>query len=113
MRNRGLKNRFDRNELRAVWCFHYTCLWCGKSGADCFHHIISPSSPSYQEGDFNTSILNACPLHNHDCHLYNGELHNKETEKKLLNKVADCLIGEGYALKEKDLTFLSVYSHLY
>ena len=74
---------------------------------------MSPSSPRFKKGDFNSSILNACPIHNFGCHLYNSELHNEENEKMLLKKVIEHLIKEGYRLKKKDNDFLNAYSKLY
>ena len=114
MKNRGLKNRFDKEELESAWSGHYYCLWCGKSGADCFHHIISRSSGErYIAGDHNSSVLNSFPIHNHKCHLYNSQLHKPENEKKFLTKVATILQNNGYELKKKDLDFLEVYSKMY
>ena len=113
MRNRGLKNRFDREELRRAWAFWDICLWCGKRGFNAFHHIISPSSPRYKAGDFNSSILNAFPIHNYKCHLYNPELHKLENEKRLLREVLRILLRNGYKLKEKDVRFYRAYEELY
>ena len=109
-----LKNRFDKNDLNSVWAFSYfRCMWCGESHANCFHHIISPSSPQYREGSFNSSILNACPLNNFKCHLYNPELHKIENEKMLLRRVVEKVLKSGYVLKEKDKEFMRVYQNLY
>lgn len=112
MKNRGLKNRFG-NDVRIAWTSWYKCLWCGKSGADCLHHIKSPSSRDYKKGKFNRSALNSCPLHNHSCHLYNPELHKPETEEKLLLKVFDVLGKNGYKLKEIDEDFIKNYIENY
>ena len=113
MKNSGLKNRFNRDRLQAAWRFSYKCLWCGKSRFDAFHHIISPSSQAYQAGNFNSSILNACPIHNHGCHLYNPELHKAETEKMLLEKVLEILIKTDIKFNEKDKEFFRTYKELY
>ncbi len=109
MQNKGLQNRFDPNEIRATWCFWFICLWCGKSGADCFHHIKSPSSSDYQKGKFNQSMLNSFPIHNFSCHLYNPELHKIETEKRFMQKTYEALINTGYQLKEIDKEFIRKY----
>jgi len=113
MRNNGLKNRFDKNRLNSAFAFHYKCLWCDKAGSDCFHHIISASSTNYREGEFNSSILNACPIHNHKCHLYNSELHKTENEKMLLNKVLEVLALENISFNDLDRKFFDVYRKLY
>ncbi len=113
MRRSGLQNRFDREELNATWTFFHRCLWCDKSGFDSFHHIKSPSSQDYRNGEFNESMLNSCPIHNFGCHLYNGQLHHLSVEKRLLRKVADALVKEGYKLKQKDNDFLNVYAMNY
>lgn len=109
----GLKNRFNPNKLIDCWAFHYKCLWCGKSGADCFHHIISPSSQEFKAGDFNNSVLNSCPIHNDGCHIYNPALHQIKNEEALLQKVLCILLANGYALVKKDYEFIGNYKHLY
>ena len=113
MKNRGLRNRFNQEKLRAVWAFEYSCLWCGESGFDCFHHIMSPSSPRYLDGKFNSSILNACPIHNQKCHLYNPELHKIDSERKMLQGVLKHLVLSGFKFKDKDAEFYEKYSALY
>ena len=113
MKNRGLKNRFNKDRVRSVWAFHYKCLWCGKAGFDCLHHIISPSSQIYQKGSFNSSVLNSCPIHNHGCHLYNPRLHKRDNERKLLKNVLGILIKSGIKLNEKDKRFFNAYKELY
>ena len=113
MKQSGLKNRFDSDELSSAWTFWIHCLWCWKSSPDCFHHIISPSSQSYKEGHFNNSILNSCPIHNEGCHLYNPALHKIENEKILLRSVLLILLVSGYQLTLKDYSFIENYSELY
>ena len=114
MKNRGLRNRFNREDIATVWVFDYfDCMWCGENHADCFHHVISPSSMRYQDGDFNSSILNACPLSNFKCHLFNGDLHKIENEKILLRKVVRKVLKSSYKLKEKDNEFMRVYWKMY
>lgn len=109
-----LKNRFDPNDISDVWAFDYfRCMWCGKPHANCFHHVKSPSSSDYVKGDFNSSILNACPLNNFDCHLYIPELHTLENEKTLLKKIIKKVLESGYVLKDKDKKFIEAYQGLY
>jgi len=88
-------------------------LWCGKTGFNAFHHIISPSSQWYKKGDFNRSILNSFPIHNHGCHLYNPDLHKPETEKRLLKQVLRILLSRGYELTKRDVEFYQAYKGLY
>jgi len=113
MKNRGLKHRFNKDELKSVWCFKYHCLWCLEAGFDCFHHIMSSSSPRFIDGNFNSSILNAYPIHNNNCHLYNPELHKPENEKAMLKRVLDILRKEGYKLKPIDIEFMRNYKEMY
>ena len=113
MKSNGLRNRFSQDELCSAWAFHYKCLWCGKGGFDCFHHIKSPSSSNYKDGSFNKSILNSYPIHNFGCHLYNSELHKPENESRMLKEVLRILLREDYTLKERDKKFMSVYSDCY
>jgi hypothetical protein len=74
---------------------------------------MSPSSSRYKKGDFNQSVLNACPIHNHGCHLYNSNLHKIETEKKLLQAILRVVLQSGYLLQEIDKQFLNTYKKLY
>jgi len=113
MKNRGLGNRFNQDELKIVWSHWHWCLWCGRAGADSFHHIISPSSPRFKEGEFNQSILNACPIHNFSCHLYNSELHKEKSERYLLQKVISFLLANHYVFKDIDVQFFKAYQELY
>jgi hypothetical protein len=108
---KGLQHRFDVEELQSAWAFNTQCFWCYRYNADAFHHVISPCSCDYQQGDFNSSILNSFPIHNFGCHLYNPELHR--SEKQMLNKVMKYLLSTGYKLTEKDVEFYKVYKKLY
>ena len=113
LNNKGLKNRFDKDLLQSVYAFHYTCLVCGENGADAFHHVLSPSSKQYIPGKHNSSILNACPIHNFRCHLYNPNLHKPEMERMLLKKIIKLLLKLGYKLKPIDIEFYQNYRDLY
>ena len=113
MKKSGLKNRFNQEKLKSIWCFNNKCLWCEKPAPDAFHHIISPSSPKYKKGHFNNSILNACPIHNGGCHLYNPELHKEVNEKRLLIKVIKYLVKNDYGFTQKDIEFYKAYRELY
>ena len=113
MKRSGLKNRFNKDLLQSVFAFHYTCLVCGENGADAFHHILSPSSSRFIPGNFNSSIFNACPIHNFRCHLQNFDLNKPETEKRLLKKVASAIMKTGYKLQKIDIEFYRNYKKLY
>ena len=108
MKNTGLKYRFAPLE-KEVWMFWHRCMWCGENKWDCLHHIISPSSMGHQPGEFNASILNSSPMHNHKCHLDNGKLHHRDTEIKLLEKTMTVLIHKEYKLTDLDREFIDAY----
>jgi len=108
MKQSGLHNRFAKDDTEA-WMFWYRCMWCGQNGWDCLHHIISPSSRGHRIGDFNESILNSSPMHNHKCHIDNGELHHRETEIKLLEKTMTVLRHKDYQMKDIDKRFQMAY----
>ena len=124
MKQSGLKNRFS-SETRHVWLYWYDCLICGMNQIDTLHHIVSPSSRLYVDGDHNESVLNSCPIHNMkhpsaggeipNCHIGNeAYLYADETIKSLLNRVVRILLEDlGYQLKPRDIAFIQVYKHLY
>lgn len=106
-----LKNRFNIEKLNSAWFGCFRCFWCGKNGADAFHHIMSPSSCYYKKGDFNKSPLNSTPIHNFGCHLYNYELHKHESE--LLIKTLKYLLKNKYYFNLRDVEFYCMYEWLY
>jgi len=108
MKQTGLQYRFDPLDTE-VWMFWHRCMWCGQNKWDCLHHIISPSSRDHRHGDFNASILNSSPMHNHGCHLDNGELHHRETEIKLLEKTMMVLAHKHYKATKLDKQFQMAY----
>jgi hypothetical protein len=113
MKNRGLKNRFNPDKLLRYWGADDKCSWCGKFGFNCFHHIISSQSWGWKKGNFNSSILNACPIHNEVCHLYNPALHKKENEKKLLMITLKHLVRKKYQFTDIDKQFFEAYKEMY
>lgn len=108
-----LKHRFNKDVLRGAWKDYQICNWCDTWGANCFHHIISPSSLRYKAGSHNSSIFNSSPLHNHKCHLYNGKLHHEGSEGMLLIKTMHYLMSHGYKPNAKDAEFYMIYKWLY
>ncbi len=108
----SLSNRFS-DDVYAVWAFSYTCHECGENGADCLHHIISPSNKEYIKGEHNTSVLNSAPLCNFKCHLYSSELHKNYKTKEYLEKTITFLVKEDYKLNENDIKFFNTYRKLY
>ena len=63
----------------------------------------------HKPGEFNTSILNSSPMHNHGCHLDNGKLHHRETEIKLLQKTMTAISLQEYELTDLDREFIETY----
>lgn len=113
MKNVGLKNRFAPT-TRLVWLYWHACLVCGRNGIEDLHHIMSPSSRHFRDGEHNTSVLNSCPIHNRVCHIGNDSfLHSDEQTKKLLNAVVEALDFLDYKPNENDRKFYEVYKHLY
>lgn len=113
MKNTGLKNRFSQ-EVRNQWLYWYSCMICGKNQQDVLHHIISPSSHLYVDGEHNESVFNSCPIHNFVCHIGNEAfLYKDETIRMLLWKTADALKEMDYTPNKKDLMFLRLYGAVY
>jgi len=108
-----LSDRFNETEAQRAWGFQNHCHWCGESGWDSIHHIVSPQSECHKKGSFNASLLNSAPMHNEGCHLYNAELHKPENEKRLLRKTLLLLTTNGYRFTKKDHTFYHIYQHLF
>jgi len=117
MRNAGLKNRFNQEDVNSFWCGWYTDLISGKNNADCLHHIKSPSSSDYKDGEFNKSVLNTCPLNNFETHIGNGKIHLRETETMLMAKVLKIAydkVGRGeYQFTKNDCEFIKEYKNNY
>jgi len=97
------KNNFTE-KTRSLFAFNFFCFYCWKSGADALHHIL---------GRCSNSPLNACPIHNHKCHLYNPDLNRKSTKKRLLRATYKYLMKEGYKLTDKDREFMKKYKEYY
>ena len=106
-----LKDRFPE-KVKQYWIGWYRCIECGKNHTDALHHIISPSSIDYIKGKHNESILNSCPINNHECHLYKP-LHSFKKQKELLNKVKDILDQRNYQYDLIDYQFIIKYRKYY
>ena len=104
----GLNHRFDK-DLLFEWLFWQRCLWCGENRWDAMHHVISPSSRDYQKTNANKSILNGCPIHNEECHLKNSQLHKRENEIDLLQKIIDIMVTKDYQFNKIDKQFIKTY----
>jgi hypothetical protein len=112
MKQSGLRNRFS-SEVRHVWLYWYSCMFCGQNQQDVLHHILSPSVRDYVDGNHNTSVFNSAPLHNFKCHIGN-EAWLGHNVRHLLNKVARSLLWDvGYTPNKLDLVFIHTYRHLY
>ena len=48
-------------------------------------------------------------MHNHKCHIDNGELHHREIEIKLLEKTMTVLAHKEYKMLRKDKQFQMAY----
>lgn len=107
----NLSNRFDKNEVKSFWAFHYFDIMDDKNDADCLHHIKSPQSQDYIEGEHNTSVLNSCPLNNFRNHIHKN-LHDIKTETKLIKEVIRIALQNEYRFNEKDVEFLKKYKIL-
>ncbi|HOE15459.1 MAG TPA: hypothetical protein PLH82_02130, partial [Candidatus Paceibacterota bacterium] len=97
LRNNGLRNDFDKDELRRWFAFDMVCYVCDRRHADCFHHIFGRES---------NSILNAAPLNNNLCHLYNPNLNRNGTRKKFAQRTFIFLMNQGYILNKNDMEFV-------
>ncbi len=113
MKNSGLKNRFSQ-ETRMAWLYWYSCMVCNENQQDVLHHIVSPSSRHYVDGEHNKSVFNSCPIHNMKCHIGKESwLYNEKNITFLLNKTASALESLDYQANKNDLVFLRIYSYLY
>lgn len=104
----ALKNRFPEEVLVfwSGWSFDLSEL--GHRVSNAIHHIISPSSNRYQEGEFNESIFNTCPIDNLKNHIGQA-MHTKEKEDILLERVMTVLIDRDWKLTNIDKQFLKTY----
>lgn len=100
----SLKNNFTP-KTRSLFYGCTICFWCGYSinkgeNVNALHHIVGRKS---------NSPLNACPIHNNFCHLYNPKLHKRDNEIMLINKTLTYLKKENYKLTDKDKEFYIKY----
>lgn len=103
-----MQHDFNKEELSRWFVWNYTCWWCGRSHANCFHHIQGRSSA------FADSILNAAPLNNFECHLpIHGKIRRKEYRVNFLQKTLSYLLPQGYELTEKDKGFIRDFQEEY
>lgn len=107
-----MHNNFSQEELIRWFIDNYECWNCGQNHMNCFHHIKGRGN-----GDSicESSILNAAPLNNFECHLkIHGELTgNVENVKALLAKTMRWLLKQGYQFNEVDTAFILKYKELY
>lgn len=88
---------------------HWTCADCGRSHANCLHHIFGRGDE--EQDDCESSPLNASPLNNFECHLAKHARHlTMEGKKKLLEFTWRLLLSRNYKLTEKDNRFLAKYA---
>lgn len=104
------KNNFTP-DTRLMFQDSWECWWCRMNTADVLHHIVGRGM---QNGDVESSPLNACFICNHKCHLkHHGLLMTEELQRKMLKKTYDYLESYGYTLTDKDKGFIQKYKHLY
>ena len=121
MKNSGLRNRFSQ-DTKSKWLGWNSCIVCmleGRpaSGADALHHIVSPSSMEYIDGEHNESILNSCPIHNQRCHIGNeAYLYKKENIARILKmvkRVLELYQDIDISQQQNDRDFEKLYRQLY
>lgn len=111
MKNTGMHNNFDLVELKRYFLYNFTCWWCNQSHADCFHHAVGRGNG---DSKCESSVLNAIPLNNFQCHLpVHGKLRKDENVKILLQKNMRYLLKQGFEFKEKDKEFVGKYYKYY
>lgn len=114
MKNNGLRNRFS-DSVRNAWLYWYNCMVCNENGCEVLHHIISPSSQLYIDGDHNASIYNSSPVHNQKCHVGNEAwLYDPENIKAMLLRTR-VAVNQFLDYEDTDIDrqFKQVYAHLY
>lgn len=98
-----LQNSFTEHS-KALFIWHYACMWCGQSKWSDLHHIL---------GRCSASILNASTLHNNVCHIGNGKLATFEVQSLLLKKTFDFLQKQKYVLTVEDIEFINKHKKHY
>lgn len=104
----ALKNRFPEEVLSFWNGWSFDLFELGHRRSDSLHHIISPSSQRYKEGEFNESIFNSCPIDNLKNHIGNA-MHTIEKEDLLLERVMTVLVDRDWKLKQVDKNFIKTY----
>lgn len=111
MKNRGAKNPFNKEDLQRWFLDNYECWHCGQNHWNCFHHAVGRGA---RDSKCESSILNAVPLNNFNCHLpIHGELRKDENVRVMLQKTIRYLLSKGYELKEIDVEFYKKYERYY
>ncbi len=98
-------------EIRVLFLIDNRMCWeCEKGSADVLHHIVGRGN---RLSMLENSALNACPIHNHSCHLYNASLGKIEVIRRLLKDTYIFLLENGYQLSKKDVAFKKKYRKYY
>lgn len=106
-----MHNDFNVTELNRWFGDNYECWLCGRNHWDCFHHIMGRGGGITKA---ESSILNAAPLNNFECHLrVHGKLVTEESQKVLLQKTMRHLLKQGYEFNEIDKEFIMKYKKYY
>jgi len=101
------KNEFTK-KIKDLFLSNKFCFYCDKYGFDTLHHIMGVSNKKVCN-----SPLNACPIHNNECHLSNLCLRDDNVRMRLLKKTYEFLMINGYNLTKKDKNFIRSYSRFY
>ncbi len=106
-----LSNDFNKQQLNIWFNYNYECWHCGKNHWNCFHHVQGRGNT---DSKAESSILNAAPLNNFECHLpIHGELRTEENQKILMQKTMRYLLKQGYEFNEIDKEFILKYKKYY
>ena len=111
MKNTGLSNGFNKEELNRWFGDNYECWVCGMNHWNCFHHAVGRGAGGSK---CERSILNAVPLNNFNCHLnIHGKLRKDEHVIIFLQKTMRYLLSKGYVFNEIDKQFIEKYEKYY
>ena len=106
-----MRNPFKKDGLSRWFIDNYECWHCGMNHWNCFHHAVGRGNG---DSKCESSILNAVPLNNFDCHLrIHGQLRKDENVEKMLQKTMRYLLKNGYDFNEIDKEFIAKYKKYY
>ena len=106
-----MNNNFNFDDLRAYYEENEICRYCGKPGANTFHHVFGRGNKGSKA---ESSILNATPLHNSTCHInIHAKLMTRKQQLSFLKMNLEHLIKQGYDIKKvENEPFWGKYGHM-